>query len=157
MKSERLLCVISHPLPAYQDRARAQHLLTNVAFLIGPEVIVETRPAPRPLAESAISGIVFGSVRGLHSTRRAKPHLYRTNIGNAKLVGLQTDLGMTNAQYNASLTIFFVSYSVFEPATNVLLKRLRPSIFIPSIMMAWVCEAFFSLDFCLFCHALNSR
>lgn len=63
--------------------------------------------------------------------------LDRTNIGNAKLVGLQTDLNMTNAQYNATLTIFFVSYSVFEPATNVLLKRLRPSIFIPLIMMAW--------------------
>ncbi|KAJ6087751.1 hypothetical protein N7467_006665 [Penicillium canescens] len=63
--------------------------------------------------------------------------LDRTNIGNAKIVGLQKDLGMTNAQYNASLTIFFVSYSVFEPLTNVLLKRLRPSIFIPLIMMAW--------------------
>ncbi|KAJ5258623.1 hypothetical protein N7524_010179 [Penicillium chrysogenum] len=63
--------------------------------------------------------------------------LDRTNIGNAKIVGLQTDLNMTNAQYNACLTIFFVSYSVFEPATNILLKRLRPSIFIPLIMMAW--------------------
>lgn len=63
----------------------------------------------------------------------------RTNIGNAKLVGLQKDLGMTNAQYNATLTIFFVSYSIFEPVTNILLKRLRPSIFIPLIMMAWVC------------------
>ncbi|KAJ5372989.1 Major facilitator superfamily domain general substrate transporter [Penicillium concentricum] len=69
--------------------------------------------------------------------------LDRTNIGNAKLVGLQTDLHMTNAQYNATLTIFFVSYSVFEPATNVLLKRLRPSIFIPLIMMAWgLCMTF---------------
>ncbi|CAI7651710.1 unnamed protein product [Penicillium viridicatum] len=69
--------------------------------------------------------------------------LDRTNIGNAKLVGLQTDLNMTNAQYNATLTIFFVSYSVFEPATNVLLKRLRPSIFIPLIMMAWgLCMTF---------------
>jgi hypothetical protein len=47
---------------------------------------------------------------------------------------------MTNAQYNACLTIFFVSYSVFEPLTNVLLKRLRPSVFIPLIMMAWVCK-----------------
>lgn len=46
---------------------------------------------------------------------------------------------MTNAQYNATLTIFFVSYSIFEPVTNILLKRLRPSIFIPLIMMAWVC------------------
>ncbi|KAK5138965.1 hypothetical protein LTR04_004025, partial [Oleoguttula sp. CCFEE 6159] len=63
--------------------------------------------------------------------------LDRTNIGNAKIDGLQTDLKMTNGQYNASLTIFFVSYACFEPLTNVLLKRLRPSIFLPAIMSAW--------------------
>lgn len=37
-------------------------------------------------------------------------------------------------QYNATLTIFFVSYAVFEPLTNVLLKSIRPSIFIPVIV-----------------------
>ncbi|KAJ5308520.1 Major facilitator superfamily domain general substrate transporter [Penicillium atrosanguineum] len=63
--------------------------------------------------------------------------LARTNIGNAKIVGLTKDLNMTPNQYNATLTIFFVSYSVFEPLTNILLKRLRPSIFIPLIIMSW--------------------
>ncbi|PGH10666.1 hypothetical protein AJ79_05380 [Helicocarpus griseus UAMH5409] len=63
--------------------------------------------------------------------------LDRTNIGNAKIVGLQEDLNMTNGQYNASLTIFFVSYAVLEPLTNILLKKLRPSIFIPIIMFLW--------------------
>ncbi|KAL2801872.1 major facilitator superfamily domain-containing protein [Aspergillus granulosus] len=63
--------------------------------------------------------------------------LDRTNIGNAKLANLQEDLDMTDGQYNAALTIFFVSYSVFEPLTNVLLKRLRPSVFIPIIMVLW--------------------
>ncbi|KAF3386825.1 hypothetical protein F1880_001368 [Penicillium rolfsii] len=63
--------------------------------------------------------------------------LDRTNIGNAKIDGLSKDLGLTADQYNATLTIFFVSYSVFEPLTNILLKRLRPSVFIPSIMLAW--------------------
>jgi len=63
--------------------------------------------------------------------------LDRTNIGNAKVDGLQQDLKMTNGQYNASLTIFFVSYSVFEPLTNVLLKKLRPSVFLPVIMILW--------------------
>ncbi|KAK1138378.1 hypothetical protein N8T08_002662 [Aspergillus melleus] len=63
--------------------------------------------------------------------------LDRTNIGNAKLAGLQEDLDMSDNQYNASLTIFFVSYSVFEPLTNVLLKRMRPSVFIPIIMVLW--------------------
>ncbi|KAL4779566.1 major facilitator superfamily domain-containing protein [Aspergillus varians] len=63
--------------------------------------------------------------------------LDRTNIGNAKLVNLQEDLNMSDSQYNAALTIFFVSYSVFEPLTNILLKRLRPSVFIPIIMVLW--------------------
>ncbi|KEF51441.1 uncharacterized protein A1O9_12590 [Exophiala aquamarina CBS 119918] len=61
--------------------------------------------------------------------------LDRTNIGNAKIAGLQADLKMTNKQWNAALAIFFVSYSVFEPASNVLLKRLRPSRYIPAIMI----------------------
>ncbi|KAL1304988.1 hypothetical protein AAFC00_003892 [Neodothiora populina] len=63
--------------------------------------------------------------------------LDRTNIGNAKIDGLVEDLNLTDGQYTASLSIFFVSYSVFEPLTNVLLKRLRPSIFLPLIMIIW--------------------
>ncbi|GAB7357232.1 hypothetical protein MBLNU459_g8212t1 [Dothideomycetes sp. NU459] len=63
--------------------------------------------------------------------------LDRTNIGNAKIDGLTTNLHLTPGQYNASLSIFFVSYSIFEPLTNVLLKRLRPSVFLPMIMLLW--------------------
>ncbi|KAK4098578.1 MFS general substrate transporter [Parathielavia hyrcaniae] len=63
--------------------------------------------------------------------------LDRTNIGNANIAGLSKDLNLTTASYNATLTIFFVSYAVFEPLTNILLKRLRPSIFIPIIMILW--------------------
>jgi sugar phosphate permease len=44
---------------------------------------------------------------------------------------------MSDGQYNATLTIFFISYSLFEPLTNVLLKKWRPSIFIPVIMVLW--------------------
>lgn len=51
--------------------------------------------------------------------------------------GLARDLHMTSGQYNASLSIFFVSYALFEPLTNVLLKRMRPSIFLPLTMLLW--------------------
>ena len=44
---------------------------------------------------------------------------------------------MTPGQYNAALTLFFISYALLEPLTNVLLKRLRPSYFIPGIMLLW--------------------
>ncbi|KAL8899833.1 MAG: hypothetical protein Q9207_005999 [Kuettlingeria erythrocarpa] len=63
--------------------------------------------------------------------------LDRTNIGNARLAGLEDSLNITPGQFNAALSLFFVSYSLAEPLTNVLLKRLRPSIFIPAIMLLW--------------------
>ncbi|KAI0482573.1 MFS general substrate transporter [Xylariaceae sp. FL0804] len=66
--------------------------------------------------------------------------LDRTNVGNAKIAGLLGDTHISDGQYNAVLSIFFVSYSLFEPLTNVLLKKLRPSIFIPVIMFFWGCS-----------------
>ncbi|KAK5987948.1 putative transporter [Cladobotryum mycophilum] len=63
--------------------------------------------------------------------------LDRTNIGNAKIAHFEADLDMTDSQYNASLTVFFVSYAIFEALANFLLKRSRPSIFIPIIMILW--------------------
>ncbi|KAI1827963.1 major facilitator superfamily domain-containing protein [Xylaria intraflava] len=63
--------------------------------------------------------------------------LDRGNIGNAKIEGLQEDLRMTNDQYNLCLTVFFFTYAFFEVPSNLLLKRLRPSRWLPTIMVAW--------------------
>ncbi|PHH59997.1 hypothetical protein CDD81_2201 [Ophiocordyceps australis] len=65
--------------------------------------------------------------------------LDRTNIGNAKIANLEADLGIDphSEQYAATLTVFFISYAIFEALCNFLLKRLRPSIFIPIIMTLW--------------------
>ena len=62
-----------------------------------------------------------------------------TNIGNAKLAGLPDDLHLSanGSQYNAALSLFFISYSLFEPGTNVMLKRFRPSIFLPVTISIW--------------------
>lgn len=60
--------------------------------------------------------------------------LDRTNIGNAKIAGLLDDVHMDTHHFNLTLTIFYISYAVFEPLANVLLKWSKPSIFIPAIM-----------------------
>ncbi|KAJ9419748.1 major facilitator superfamily domain-containing protein [Fusarium oxysporum] len=65
------------------------------------------------------------------------PFLDRGNIGNAKIKGLQEDLNMTGIQYNWFLTVFFFTYAAFEVPLNLLLKKLRPSIWLPTIMVAW--------------------
>ena len=63
--------------------------------------------------------------------------LDRGNIGNARIEGLVDDLKMTGPQYNWCLTIFFFTYCVFEVPSNLLLKKFRPSIWLPSIMVSW--------------------
>lgn len=63
--------------------------------------------------------------------------LDRGNIGNANIEGLSTDLKLTGPQYNMCLTVFFFTYSVFEVPSNMMLKKLKPSIWLPFIMVAW--------------------
>jgi hypothetical protein len=36
--------------------------------------------------------------------------LDRTNVGNAKIIGLERDLGLTNLQYNQGLAVFYATY-----------------------------------------------
>ncbi|KAK3377471.1 putative nicotinamide mononucleotide transmembrane transporter protein [Podospora didyma] len=65
--------------------------------------------------------------------------LDRTNIGNARLDTLEKDLGLDSRklQYNDALAIFFPFYVAAEIPSNMAMKRFRPSIWIPSIMVAW--------------------
>lgn len=62
----------------------------------------------------------------------------RTNIGNAKIAGLLTDLNMdSGVEYNWALSIFFFGYLLLEIPSNLLLAHTRPSIYIPGIMLCW--------------------
>lgn len=40
-------------------------------------------------------------------------HIDRGNIGNAKIEGMDKDIGLTGNQYNMASTIFFVPYILF--------------------------------------------
>ncbi|KAK4160571.1 putative high-affinity nicotinic acid transporter [Cladorrhinum sp. PSN259] len=63
--------------------------------------------------------------------------LDRTNIGNARLDTLEKDLHLTGLHYNNALAIFFPFYVAAEVPSNMAMKRFRPSVWIPSIMVAW--------------------
>ncbi|KAK5093878.1 hypothetical protein LTR70_004403 [Exophiala xenobiotica] len=64
-------------------------------------------------------------------------YLDRTNIGNARLGGLEKDLGMSGLDYNIALAVFFPTYVLVEIPSNMALKRWRPSIVIPTMMVVW--------------------
>jgi hypothetical protein len=51
----------------------------------------------------------------------------RANIGNARLAGLEKDLGLTGYDYNAVLSIFYISYILFEVCVRpFFLRSNRP-------------------------------
>ncbi|OAA68741.1 Major Facilitator Superfamily protein [Niveomyces insectorum RCEF 264] len=61
----------------------------------------------------------------------------RSNIGNAKIAGMSEDLNLVNMRYNTALTLFFVPYGLFEVPSNVVLKLVRPSLWISVLLFAW--------------------
>jgi MFS family permease len=61
----------------------------------------------------------------------------RSNIGNAKIAGMQTALSLTDTQYSLAINLFQIAYIVFSVPSNMLLARMRPSLYIPGIMFLW--------------------
>lgn len=56
---------------------------------------------------------------------------------NAKTGGLQSDFGLTSSQYSIIVLAFFISYLVFEVPANMILTRVRPSVFLPGLGLVW--------------------
>ncbi|RHZ52316.1 putative MFS transporter [Aspergillus thermomutatus] len=74
--------------------------------------------------------------------------LDRVNISNAAILGLQKDLNIENTKYNTALTIFFVPYVLFEIPSNILLKKLKPHV--------WLSLCMFLFGFVTICQGLVS-
>ncbi|TFK43569.1 major facilitator superfamily domain-containing protein [Crucibulum laeve] len=63
--------------------------------------------------------------------------LDRSNIGNARLAGLEKSLGMKGLDYNVALAVFFPWYVAAEIPSNIMMKRTSPSLWLCIIMIAW--------------------
>jgi hypothetical protein len=63
--------------------------------------------------------------------------LDRTSIGNARIQGLEADLNMKGNDYNIALFIFFVPYIILDVPLNILMKRLRPSLYLGGLVVSW--------------------
>jgi hypothetical protein len=63
--------------------------------------------------------------------------LDRINIGNARLFGLEGDLNMHGDQFNIVLFIFFVPYILCELPANMLLKNLKPHVWLSTMIVGF--------------------
>lgn len=62
--------------------------------------------------------------------------LDRSNIGNAKIAGLEHDLHLTSAHYEWLLTAFYITYIAFEWMT-LMYRLVQPHIYISLCVLAW--------------------
>ncbi|KAF2641774.1 MFS general substrate transporter [Massarina eburnea CBS 473.64] len=61
----------------------------------------------------------------------------RTNVGNAKILGLQSDTHMTDHQYAIGLCAFYATYIASELPSNLVLKKMSPKIWLPLLTATW--------------------
>ncbi|OOQ88616.1 MFS transporter [Penicillium brasilianum] len=103
----------------------------------------ETSPASSSIAE-------FAGINEKKLLRKLDLHLLppltllyllsfldRSNVGNARLEGMTTDIKMTGDQYLTGLTLYFIGYVLFEVPANTVLKLTRPSIWLPTLTLIW--------------------
>ncbi|KAI1195373.1 DNA-repair protein rad2 [Nemania serpens] len=61
----------------------------------------------------------------------------RVNIGNARLYGLEEDLGLSPNQFQIAVSILFVTYLLFEIPSNLVLKPFGPQRWLTFIVIIW--------------------
>jgi MFS family permease len=70
-------------------------------------------------------------------TNNELSYLDRINVSNARLAGLQEDLGMTDTVWNAGISTFYVGYLIGQLPGNLLMAKTNPKFFLPTIMLMW--------------------
>ncbi|KAK6853681.1 hypothetical protein PG995_010493 [Apiospora arundinis] len=63
--------------------------------------------------------------------------LDRTNVGNARLYGLEKDTHMTDHQYDQGLAVYYATYILSEIPSNLIMKRVSPQKWLPFLTFAW--------------------
>ncbi|KAA6411638.1 MAG: MFS general substrate transporter [Lasallia pustulata] len=63
--------------------------------------------------------------------------LDRVNIGNARLYGMEEDLGLKGNEYQIAVSLLFVTYTTSELPSNLVLKKFQPSKWISIITTLW--------------------
>ncbi|KAF9883460.1 hypothetical protein FE257_003458 [Aspergillus nanangensis] len=66
-------------------------------------------------------------------------YLDRNNIAQAKLSSFESDLGLTGSQYNTAISILNVGYLLMQLPSNMIITRVRPSIYMPVWVCIWSC------------------
>ncbi|GAM86247.1 hypothetical protein ANO11243_042590 [Dothideomycetidae sp. 11243] len=61
----------------------------------------------------------------------------RTNTGIAAVAGMAYDLDLIKNRYSIIVLVFFITYVLLQPPATVILRKVGPRIFLPTITLCW--------------------
>ncbi|KAI5272057.1 MFS transporter [Aureobasidium subglaciale] len=64
-------------------------------------------------------------------------YLDRINVSNARLAGMQEDLGMNDVLWSTGISMFYVGYIISQIPANVIIAKGNPRILLPCCMLMW--------------------
>ncbi|KAL8283673.1 hypothetical protein RQP46_005468 [Phenoliferia psychrophenolica] len=111
------------------------------------------------LARTSWKGVAFTEQDGKSARRRVDfvlvatltlyyfmSYLDRSNLGNAKVAGIEKDLNMKGNDYNIAISVYFVPYILLEYPATIMLKRAGPDRMLPLLVGLWgivtMCQGF---------------
>ncbi|KXS94702.1 hypothetical protein AC578_10356 [Pseudocercospora eumusae] len=72
--------------------------------------------------------------------------LDRINLGNVAVLGIMDDLHLTGNAFNIALQVFFIPFVLLEVPSNIVLRKVRPSVWLCSLCFLWgiacLCQGF---------------
>jgi hypothetical protein len=61
----------------------------------------------------------------------------RNNLGFTVIAGMGVDLNLTGSRYSIIVLVFFITYVALQPLATVVLRKIGPRIFLPTITLLW--------------------
>ncbi|KAL1677796.1 major facilitator superfamily domain-containing protein [Schizophyllum commune] len=61
----------------------------------------------------------------------------RSNIGNARIAGLEADTHLKDTQFNVVLAVFFATYILVELPSNWVMKKFKANRWLPFLVASW--------------------
>jgi MFS family permease len=65
--------------------------------------------------------------------------LFRSNLGNAQIAGMPTDIGLVANQFGTASSLLYATYVTLETPVAILLKIIGPKYLLTFIAFAWGC------------------
>ncbi|KAK9446186.1 retrograde regulation protein 2 [Metarhizium brunneum] len=63
--------------------------------------------------------------------------LDRINISNARIQDMPKDLDLSGKKFNVALLVYYASYILLEIPSNMIVKKVRPSLYMSTLMFIW--------------------